>query len=69
MATHFLNLVGIGGAKVVEMLSGGGNEGFEGIMLTCETSSFVMLMVVGGTLTAIGARVGGAGMIAAMMPR
>ena len=65
MATNFPNLVGTGGAEVVEMLFGEGWDGLEGVMLTCEVSSISMLMVLGGVWMVIGvvSRVGVAWMM------
>ena len=48
MATHFPNLARTEGAKVVEMLSGEGWEGLEGVILNWEASSGTMLMILGG---------------------
>ena len=46
MAKLFPKLSGTGDANAAEMLSVGGSEGLDGLMLTCDASSCAILMAV-----------------------
>ena len=54
MATNFPNLAGTEGAVVMEVWSEEGVVELEGITLTWEVSSGVMLMVLGGDVFRVG---------------